>query len=212
MWRERFGLNKTALERIKHCLAEPEAWSCWEDSGSTCYYHNVFPEFMLRVTDSKEDPLDSSQEWTRGEICTRNNYAGWYELYYHQTLLKQIHYVCFDDYKKTIVAPDWRQIGKGRFYFYLSNSAEYVVQKFFGTGHSVNLLPPIGCKSTAEAYSRWNGNLKIPVLRPDELADFLKQGPGYDSVVDKPASDLGEQNELYLRNLLNFDDWQRAQD
>ena len=62
MRRERFGLNKTALERIKHCLAEPEAWSCWKDSGSTCYYHNVFPEFTLRVADPEENILDSSQE------------------------------------------------------------------------------------------------------------------------------------------------------
>lgn len=217
MWRERFGLNKTALERIKHCLAEPEAWSCWEDSKSTCYYHNVSPEFTLRVTGSRVDILGSSQEWTRGEICTDNNYAGSYELYYHQTLLKKIHYVSFDDHKKTIVAPDWRQIGRGRFYFYLSDSAEYAVQKFFEAlfrshSYSVHLLPPTGCKSTAEAQARWNGNLKIPVLRPDELEDFLKQGPGYDPMVDDPATDPEEQNELYLLNLLNFDDWRRAQD
>ena len=216
MWRERFGLNRTALERIKHCLAEPEAWSCWEDSESTCYYHNVSPEFTLRVTDSEEH-LDSNQEWTRGEIRTDNNYAGWYELYCHQTLLKKIHYVCFDDYKKTVVAPDWKPIGKGRFYFYLSNSAEYAVQKFFVAlyrthSRSVNLFPPTGCKSTTEAQARWNGSLKIPVLRPDELEGFLKEGPGYDPIDDKTASDREEQNELYLRNLLNFDDWRRAQD
>ena len=217
MWRERFGLNKTALERIKHCLAGPEDWSCWEDSGSTRYYHNAFPEFTLQVADPEDILLGSSQEWTRGEVCTDNNWAGWYELYCHQTLLKKIHYVCFDDHKKNMVAPDWRPIGNGRFYFYLYNSAEYAVQQFFvalfrSHRYSVNLLPPNGCKSTAEAQVRWNGYIKIPVLRLDELENFLKQGPGYDPLVDRQASDPEEQNELYLRNLLNFDDWQRAQD
>ena len=216
MWRERFGLNKTALERIKHYLAEPDAWSCWEDTESTFYYHNVFPEFTLRV-DGPEEHLDSSQEWTRGEIRADNNYAGWYGLYCHQTLLKKIHYVDFDDHKKIMVAPDWRPIKRGRFYFYLSNSAEYAVQRFFVALYrthsgSVSLRPPTGCKSTAEAQARWNGSIKIPVLRPDELEDFLKQGPGYDSRVDKSASDPEEQNELYLHNLLKFDDWKRDQD
>ena len=133
-----------------------------------------------------------------------------------RTLLKKIHYVSFDDHKKNIVAPEWRPIGEGRFYFYLSDSVEYAVQKFFVAlsrthRYSVNLRPPAGCQSTAEVYHRWNGNLKIPVLRPDELEDFLKQGPGYDPIAVAPATDHGEQNELYLRNLLNFDDWQRAQ-
>lgn len=214
MWRERFGFNKTALEKIRLYLAEPEEWSCWEESGYTRYYHKIFPEFTLQVADSAEY-WDSSQEWTRGEIRTDNNYAGAYELYCHQTMLSKIHYVSFDDGKKSMVAPSWEPIKRGRFYYYISNSIEYAVQKFFvaldcARDDSVTLRPPKGCKSTKNAVARWNGYVKIPVVSLDELENFLKQGPGYDFIVDEPASDPEEQNELYLCNLIDFDNWRRS--
>lgn len=116
-----------------------------------------------------------------------------------------------------MIAPDWRPVGKGRFCFYLYDSAKYAVKQFLlalfrSHRYSVDLRPTQGCKSTTETHVRWNGYINIPVLRYDELEDFLKQGPAYDPIVDRPASDPEEQNEFYLRNLLNFDDWKQTQD
>ena len=134
MWRQRFGLDAPALEKAKRCLAEPTAWTESEEDGHVCCHHDVFPEFTLRAA-SAEDWLGSSQEWTRGESKTDNNHAGWYELRCDQTLLRRIHYVSFDDKKKSIVAPDWRPIGQGRFYFYQANSVRYAVQRFWAARH-----------------------------------------------------------------------------
>ena len=78
--------------------------------------------------------MDSTQEWTRGEIRTDDNHAGWYELRCHQTLLRRIHYVSFDNHKKNMVAPDWEPVGRGRFYFYRADSIRYAVQRFW-TAH-----------------------------------------------------------------------------
>ena len=50
MWRERFGLDMSPLERAKRYLSEPDAWSpLVENDGSNAnFYHTTFPEFTLR--------------------------------------------------------------------------------------------------------------------------------------------------------------------
>ena len=68
------------------------------------------------------------QEWTCGEVMTKNNSPGYYEIHYHQTCLARVHYVNFDDHKKSMVAPNWKALGAGRFYFYESDSIDYAVQ------------------------------------------------------------------------------------
>ena len=67
--------------------------------------------------------MDSAQEWTRGEIRTDDNHAGWYELRCHQTRLRRIHQVSFENHKKSMVAPVWKAVGRGRFYFYRAEAS-----------------------------------------------------------------------------------------
>ena len=76
-------------------------------TDSSCCHHDILPEFTLKAASAEKDHMDSAQEWTRGEIRTDDNHAGWYELRCHQTLLRRIHYVSFDNHKKSMVAPDW---------------------------------------------------------------------------------------------------------
>ena len=208
MWRERFGLDEPASERAKRLLAEPEArWISEEDGLFVCCHHRVFPEFTLKAA-SAESHIACNEEWTRGEVRTDDNYAGWYELRYHQTVLRRVRYVGFDNRKKDMVAPDYKQVGKGRFYFYKADSLEYAIQRFWTTRHgrddSKGLRIPGDGEAARDARARWDGRLDIPVLKPDELDGFL-QGRRPD-----PETDRGEQYELFLRNLLDFDDWRRA--
>ena len=213
MWRERFGLDAPALERARRCLGEPATWTVREEDGFVCCHHNVFPEFTLRAT-SAEEHIDSSQEWTRGEIVTEGNHAAWFELRYHQTMLRRIHYVTFDDSKKNMVAPDWKPVGKGRFYFYSANSVEYAVQHFWterdGRDDSKGLLIRGDGESARVARSRWSRGLSIAVVEPGDLEGFL-EGRRWDAIRGPEATrDPVEQYELFLRNLLDFDDWRRA--
>ena len=179
MWRQRFGLDATALDRAKLLLAEPKAWTFDDEDGLTWGYHDVFPEFTLKAASAENDHLDCSQEWTRGEIRTNNNSAGWFELRFHATLLRRIHYVSFDNHKKRIVAPDWEPIGQGRFYFYKADSIRYSVHRFwidiYKRDDSKGLLIRGLGESAMEAHARWKGQYNIPVLEPGELEDFLQQ-------------------------------------
>ena len=105
MWRERFGLDMPPLERVKLYLSDFDAWVPSHRTGENLYqHHKTFPEFTLKVTEAEEF-MARHEEWTRGEIRTDNNHAGYYEIYYHQTCLARIRYVSFDDHKKSMVAP-----------------------------------------------------------------------------------------------------------
>ena len=150
-----------------------------------------------------------------GIVKTDNNSAGWFELRFHATLLRRIHYVSFDDHKKSIVAPDWEPIGHGRFYFYKADSIRYAVHRFwidiYKRDDSKGLMIRGRGESAMEAHARWKGQYNIPVLEPGELEDFLQQHQVKATMHTRPATDPEEQNELYTRYLLDFDDWRRNQ-
>ena len=215
MWRQRFGLDAPALEKAKRLLAEPAIWTLREEDGFICCHHDVFPEFTLKAASAEEDRMDSTQEWTRGEVRTDDNHAGWYELRCHQTLLRRIHYVSFDNRKKDIVAPHWEPVGRGRFYFYRADSIRYAVQRYWiardDRNDSKGLRIRGSGESATEARARWRRGLDIPVLDPGELEGFLEGRQANTTFADRPATDPSEQYELFLRNLLDFDDWRRAQ-
>ena len=212
MWRERFGLDMPHLERAKLYLSELDSWLSNARMGhNLSHYHKTFPEFTLRVPDA-EDVMARHEEWTRGEIRTDNNHAGYYELYYHQTCLARIHYVSFDDHKKSMVAPNCEPRGAGRFYFYEADSINYAVQKYMSylerEDHSTTLSIRGQGKASNEARSRWGHYMKIPVLRPGELKGFL--GSEGERACVEPNSDETEQYEIFLRNQLEFENWRNG--
>lgn len=217
MWRERFGLDMPPLKRAKQYLREPDAWTLLDegDGSNANFYHTGFPEFTLKVTQADDD-LDSHQEWTRGEIRKDNNYAGYYDLHYRQTRLASIHYVSFDDHKKSMVAPDWEPRGTGRFYFYKADSIDYAVQEFyskvFRRDHSSTLSIRGDGDASDEARSQWGYQMNIPVLRTRELEDFLDSDGERDlREIMYPSTDEAEQYQLFLRNQLDFEYWRKRQ-
>lgn len=213
MWRERFGLDMPPLKRAKRYLSEPDAWALLDegDGSNGNFYHTEFPEFTLRVTDA-EDHIARHEEWTRGEIRTDNNHAWYYDLHYHQTRLARIRSVSFDDHKKSMVAPDWKPRKTGRLYFYKADSINYAVHKFYSTisGRDDSLTLSIRGKGEAsnEARSQWGHQMEIPVLRTEELEDFL--GSDGNELIEA-SRDEAEQYQLFLRNQLDFEHWRQRQ-
>ena len=209
MWRERFGLDRPPVERVKLYLDEPEEWfSVAETHPDLHLYYRVFPEFTLKVTEA-EGFVDRNQEWTRGEIRTDNNSACYFEIYYHQTCLSRVHYVSFDDHKKSMVAPRWEPIDAGRFYYYQAQSIEYAIQKFNSSrekeDHSTRLSIRGEGDSVKQARALWGHQMKIPVLRPGELRGFL--GPHDECKPVKPSCDAAEQYDLFVTSQLEFEKW-----
>ena len=214
MWRERFGLDKPPLERAKRYLLEPDAWLAMSEDEfvENTFHHRNFPEFMLRVAEASE-VVARHEEWARGEIRTDNNAAGYYKLYYHQTLLSRTRFVIFDDRKKSVVAPVWEPRGAGRFYFYIADSIAYSLQRFWlGQGRdddSTTLRIRGEGETHTEARALWPNGMRIPVLRPGELEGFL--GPKEERSMPHPCTDEIEQYNLFLRNQLDFEEWRNRQ-
>ena len=215
MWRDRFGLDKPPLERAKRYLLEPDAWlpmSEDEFMGNT-FYHRIFPEFNLRV-DEASKVVARNEEWTRGEIRTDNNAAGYYKLYYHQTLLNRTRFVIFDHRKKSMVAPDWGPRGTGRFYFYRADSIAYALQRFWvGQGRdddSTTLRIRGESETHSKARALWLRGMRIPVLQTEELEGFL--GPKEERIILRPSSDETEQRGglVCLNSAARFDKWNHA--
>ena len=212
MWRERFGIDLTPLERAKRYLTDPDSWSTLigSDGSNANFYHTQFPEFTLRVAPAAD--MDCRQEWTRGEIRNDDNHAGYYELYYHQTRLVRVHYVSFDHRKKSMVAPNWEARGTGRFYFYEADSIQYAVHQFysriFRQDDSTTLSIRGEGTAADEARQRWGHNLNIPVLHPGELERFLPLADNQRSL--RKSGNEAEWYQLFVRNLLDFDDWRAS--
>ena len=212
MWRERFGLDMPPLERVKLYLSDFDAWIPSNRIAENLDRHyKIFPEFTLKVTEA-EKFIACHEEWTRGEIRTHNNHAGYFEIYYHQTCLARVRYVYFDDNKKSMVAPESKDVGTGRFNFYEADSVSYAVQKFHswyvGEDHSTTLSIRGRGESSRRARLRWRHRLKIPVLCTDELDSFL--GSRRDGEIVEPSSDKVEQYEMFIFHLLEFEDWRNS--
>ena len=214
MWRERFGLDKPPLKRAQRYLWEPDAWlSMSEDEFmANTLYHSVFPEFTLKVAEAS-DVVARHEEWTRGEVRTDNNVAGYYKLYYHQTLLNRTRFVIFDDGKMSMVAPDWEPRGTGRFYFYRTDSVAYALQTFRsrerGGDDSATLMIRGRGEVHDEARAFWPRGMTIPVLHPGDLEGFLCSKE--ERTLLDPCTDETEQYSLFLRNQLDFEEWHKRQ-
>ena len=65
-------------------------------------------------------------------------------------------------------------------------------------------------ETAREARSRWPSGIDIPVLEPAELDAFLEIMPGRAVNGLEAATDPIEQYELFLRILLDLDDWRRS--
>ena len=216
MWSERFGLNKTPLEKAKRYLDNPTEWVAVSEGGflgQPYQYHRNFPEFTLRTAEA-EEVMARNEEWTRGENRKDNNSAWYDEVYYHQTLLARARVVTFDDRKKTMVAPNWEPRGAGRFYFYEKESIEYVLQTFLsqsraGEDHSKNLRLRLCGEAELQQKSRasWpDFKVTIPVLNAGELERFL--GPRKHRMQNQ-SRDADEQYQIFLRNQIDFEEWRK---
>ena len=226
MWRERFGLDSSPIVRAKQYFLDCAAWEFGPDGTKELdMYYRPFPEFTIRNNAELEDYERGPAylEWTRGEIRIDDNHSAAFDIAYHQTVLARVYWVEFDNGKKSMVAPDYTAVGRGRFYYYLEGSLSQVVQLFMSyragsaADHSRELR--IGHRNdtaSIEARARWGSSYSIPVVRQDELKDFVDGRRRPDLVVDVAKDPpLGqrepdEQYELHMRNLLDFDDWKQA--
>ena len=200
MWRERFGLDQSPTIRIKNYLMDFENWF----HNDEYYFYQLFPEFSINEENNSSHILDCNQEWLRGEIdCQDSNKRSAFRtlILYHQTCLVKIHCVQFG--RKIIVAPSWKPVGAGRFYYYVKNTIEYAYQMnrahFMGNNYSLNLQYDFNYNS--------NNNFSIPVFNNEnELENFIQNIDNGINFI-KPTSKKSQQLEIWYDLLEKYKIW-----
>ncbi|GHA70239.1 DNA-binding protein [Formosimonas limnophila] len=208
MWKERFGLTQTPLEKLRLYLNDAENWA-HDDEGK--FYYKYHPEFTIQSTEAFAEQGCETPEWARGEIgysYTSGNNTYCWTFYYHNTKLFKCVYCKFDGGKKDIVNPDWSAVGSGRIYYYLKDSFEYcfhnfMINHFNKSDHSKNLK-----RATSPQ------NFDIPVFESEnQLQDFLSFSKmKLDIKSNKPTLDNKEQNRLFYELLDIYTEFQNQKE
>lgn len=131
LWKKRFGINISALEKAKRYLEQKADWV--EPCGGTLYY-KFAPEFTIKYSPSEE--RSAYEFYLFGQTDSR---PGWYDidLYYHSTLLISFAGVALDGARCFTSAPTWGNIDLGKnkenilYKFFIIDSLEYALHRFF---------------------------------------------------------------------------------
>lgn len=129
LWKKRFGINKTALEKMKICLEDKENW---EQNEEGIRYYKYAPEFTIQ---SEYDGSRTGYEIYMLGQCDSTPYWTDIRLYYHSTLLTTTSAVALDGGRCFTTAPKCGFIQKENqdlyYYYFIENSLEYVLHVFF---------------------------------------------------------------------------------
>ncbi|WZL75052.1 ATP-binding protein [Clostridiaceae bacterium 35-E11] len=136
LWKKRFGIISTPLERIKHYLCKPVEWldapTNWETAKK---YHMFFPEFTIEYT--LEDDGDAYQYYLFNQTDIRPH---WREIriFYHQTLLSTLEGVSLDGGRYFTPTPLTDGVSFGRFHnwdivfkYFIKDTLPYVIHQFY---------------------------------------------------------------------------------
>jgi len=147
MFRQRFRIDLSPLERLKFLLSDYQHWTSWEND---VHYHEMHPEFTFKYDGDSEA---TDEEWLRGEIGYRlpeGNISTKVSFFYFGTMIGKIGYTIFDNRKKRVARPDWAPYKGGRVYFYPENSLSLSFQTHIsekeGVDFSKGIASPINFK------------------------------------------------------------------
>lgn len=115
MWRERFGLGLSPLERFKALLSKSEDWS---QTNPEQHYHKLFPECRIVFSECRK-ATNFPEPYPHFYLSDDMNVID-AELYFHSTLLFSYNCVYLDNHRLLTPAPleDVLKIKDNLWYFY----------------------------------------------------------------------------------------------
>ncbi|MEQ1732550.1 MAG: ATP-binding protein [Bacteroidia bacterium] len=116
MWRQRFGLDLSPLERMKILLLQPQDW--FKDIGNKPYsYHLYFPEFRIEFSE-----VDEFSEVFSFFFTSEKSDLGTATFKYHSTTLFELEYMYCDEMRIALAVPKIAIVSlkeyENRFYYY----------------------------------------------------------------------------------------------
>lgn len=139
LWKKRFGIESTVLERMEEYLQSPMDW---EENDEEKKYYKFAPEFTIENVSAAESRQGYEFYLFNQCDCTPH----WYDinLYYNQTLLSSIGGVSLDGGRCFTSNPqlDGIRLSKNStgwdisYRFYVIGSLEYIIHRFYITNNT----------------------------------------------------------------------------
>ncbi|WP_336183147.1 ATP-binding protein [Bacillus sp. 205(2023)] len=131
LWKKRFGINKTGLERFSDLLDSPSDWV----SNECGYYHSVFTDYALKYQDS-EYPKDRTSVFYSYTMYNKDTSFEMVELEVNGRALKEIELVTLDSGRYVTPSPEWGYIKFSfndvfDFKYFVKGDLKYKLHNFF---------------------------------------------------------------------------------
>jgi len=139
MFRERFRLDKSPLERLIFLLTDKEKWKYYHEGNLTYFYHVMSPEFRI----AKEDGLEGFDEsWTEGfPDPSTHRYS--MKAKYFDTILYETTAVALDGARMIVVVPE-RKVHRPTdttfhtYYYFTKDSFKFALKEMVEVSYPQN--------------------------------------------------------------------------
>lgn len=187
MWKERFGLGLSPLDRLSIYLSDSKNW---ENLDYTTWFYKPFPEFTFKETSSEES--DNSDKWffldlypEKTNICKSQ-----VSFFYHVTQIKTVHCIQqYDGVQYTMCLPQLDHIpinptrsmeADNTFYFYylIKDSFDWILLQFYYFNLR-NAKPDKVARYLTDLRYTYPRKIKLPIFEntneKDEFVKFMTQ-------------------------------------
>lgn len=189
MWRERFGLDLSPLDRLSIYLLDFENW---DNLDSQTWFYKPFPEFTFKETASESYLLNSPWTWFLRDVYAEKTSISLIEdtFFYHTTQIKTTK--CIQQYdgiqfKLCLPQVDYIKIAQtgtsepqNTFYFYylLKNNFDWILLQFYYF-HRKNTKLATGVKHLTDERYHYPKVIKLPIfeniIEKENFISLLKQ-------------------------------------
>lgn len=203
LWKKRFGMDKSGLERMKLLLDDYMYWE--KDLGNKDdMFHKYNPDYKIHIDESNEykDPLCDFY---------LNNYSTLYKakLYYSSTILYETNILAVDEFRKYIVLPKNGLYDNSdfdsRYYYYLLDSIDGKLLKLLTDGSydlrsreyydlPILLFKSVDDKNSFEKYAKENKEKNFE----SEIAEFKK-------MIDTRF--FNNKHDSYIKSYILYKNW-----
>lgn len=178
LWRKRFHLDDTPIEKFRYYLRSPDDWNMIQDNNIGHFY-KYSPEYT--ITCEKDESADGYEYYIFGQVNT--NPSWWLiTLRYHQTAIEQFQGIALDGGRSFVIAPrrayDLLNTDVSSFGFYIQNDLRCRLLEFYHR------------KETSEEYS-YRGYMRAIVVFRSEHE--------YKSFLNYVQTHMEEYHEIYKR-------------
>lgn len=178
LWRKRFHLDDTPIEKFRYYLRSPDDWNTIQDNNMG-YFYKYSPEYTIIC--EKDESADGYEYYIFGQVNT--NPSWWLiTLRYHQTAIEQFQGIALDGGRSFVIAPrrayDLLNTDVSSFGFYIQNDLRCRLLEFYHR------------KETSEEHS-YRGYMRAIVVFRSEHE--------YKSFLNYVQTHMGKYHEIYKR-------------